>query len=173
MKLNFIDKFLNKFHFMKVVITRFFTILFRRRKGIELLFLDYADEHIFEKSYLVINYRFRNAIYYKFGNLKTLEKQIKIFDLKNFENDFDITVYGFFQKKKYKIKVEPKLMLDDTNFKTSLSNLYLKLEEKPFPKLMPVFFSDVKKPIIIDNEIEIKQSKIKISNTTFNQTDFI
>lgn len=169
MKVNFLDKL----NFMKVVIARFLTILFRRRKGIELLFLDYADEHVFEKSYLVINYRFRNAIYYKFGNLKTLEKQIKIFDLKNFENDFDITVYGFFQKKKYKIKVEPKLMLDDTNFKTSLSNLYLKLEEKPFPKLMPVFFSDVKKPIIIDNEIEIKQSKIKISNTTFNQTDFI
>ena len=83
LKLNFLDKFFKKLHFLKVVIARFFTILFRRRKGIELLLLDYAEEHIFEKSYLVINYRFRNAIYYKFGNLKTLVKQIKIFDLQN------------------------------------------------------------------------------------------
>lgn len=173
MKLNFIDKILNKFHFLKVGITRFFTILFRRKKGIELLLLDYAEEHIFEKSYLVINYRFRNAIYYKFGNLKTLEKQIKIFDSRNFEKEFHLEVYGFFQKKKYKIRYEPKLMLDDANFKTSLTNLNLKLEEKPFPKLISLFFSDIKKPIIINNEIEIKQSKIKISNKTFNQTDFI
>lgn len=173
MKENYLDILFKQLHFLKVVIARFFIILFRRRKGIELLLLDYADEHIFEKSYLVINYRFKNAIYYKFGKHKTLEKQIKIFESKNFKKEFELEVYGFFQKKKYNIKFEPKLILDDTNFKTSLSNLYLKLEEKPFPKLIPIFFNNVKKPIIINNEIEIKQSKIKISNTTFNQTDFI
>jgi hypothetical protein len=159
---------------LKIVTNRFFIILFRRRKRIELLQLDYDDEHIFEKSYIVINYRFRNALYYRFGKHRTLQKQIKIFDLQNFDKEFDFIVYGFFQKKKYKLKFEPKQKLNNLNFKTTLSNLSLRLEEKSLPKLTPTLFSCViKKPMVITPEIELNQPKIKISNTTFNQTDYI
>ena len=85
--------------------------------------LDYENNHLFENSYVVVNYRFRNALYYKFGNHKTLEKQIKIFNLKNFENEFDLIVYGFFRKKRYKLKFEPNLKLNTDDFKTSISNI--------------------------------------------------
>jgi hypothetical protein len=172
--MNLLNSLISELHFFKIVATRFFIILFRRRKSIELLQLDYDEEHIFEKSYIVINYRFRNALYYRFGKYRTLQKQIKIFDLQNFDKEFDFIVYGFFQKKKYKLRFEPKLKLNSSSFKTTLLNLSLRLEEKPIPKLTPsLFFCVIKKPIIITTEIKLNQTKIKISNTTFNQTDYI
>lgn len=174
MKINLLNGLISELQFLKIVATRFFIILFRRRKRIELLQLDYDEEHIFENSYIVINYRFRNALYYRFGKHRTLQKQIKIFDLQNFDKEFDFIVYGVFQKKKYKLKFEPKLKLNNSSFKTTLLNLTLRLEEKSIPKLTPsLFFCAIKKPILITPEIELNQPKIKISNTTFNQTDFI
>ena len=172
--MNLLNGLISELQFLKIVATRFFVILFRRRKRIELFQLDYDEEHIFEKSYIVINYRFRNALYYRFGKHRTLQKQIKIFDLQNFDKEFDFIVYGFFQKKKYKLRFEPKLKLNNSNFKTTLLNLSLRLEEKSLPKLTPsLFFCAIKKPIVITLEIELNQHKIKISNTTFNQTDYI
>ena len=174
MKINLLNGLISELQFLKIVATRFFIILFRRRKRIELLQLDYDEEHIFENSYIVINYRFRNALYYRFGKHRTLQKQIKIFDLQNFDKEFDFIVYGVFQKKKYKLKFEPKLKLNNSSFKTTLLNLTLRLEEKSIPKLTPsLFFCAIKKPILITPEIELNQPKIKISNTTFNQTNFI
>jgi hypothetical protein len=165
---------LEKLHFFKVVIIRFLIILFRRKKGIEQLYLNYSTKHIFDNSYIIINYRFRNAIYYRFGKYKTLEKQIKIFDLKNIERESDFVVYGLFRKKIYKLKFEPQLSLDNSNFKAIFSNLNLKLEEKTIPKLThPDIYCDIKKPIVSIPNIEINHRPLTISNTTFNQTDFI
>lgn len=170
----YIRLLLKKMHFLKVIITRFFIILIRRKKEIELLQLDYVSEHIFERSYIIINYRFRNAIFYRFGKQKTLQKQIKIFDLQNFENEFDFVVYGFFQKKKYKLKFEPNLKLINSNFKTSFSNLTLKLDEKSIPKLVPtIFIYNLKKTKVITSEIELNQIRIKTKKTIYNQTDYI
>ncbi|WP_291130990.1 hypothetical protein [Flavobacterium sp. UBA7682] len=165
---------LEKLNFIKVVIVRFFIILFRRRKRIEKIYLNYAKEHIFENSYIVINYRFRNAIYFRFGKNKTLEKQIKIFDLENIEKEFDLVVYGFFRKNIYKLKFEPLLSLENSTFKTVFSNLNLKLEEKSTPKLThPDIYCDIKKPTVEIPNIEVNHRPLIISNTTFNQTDFI
>ena len=69
--------------FIKVVFTRFFVILFRKRKRIDLLYLNYETEQLFENSYIIIRYRFRNALWFRFENHSTIEKQIKIFDLNN------------------------------------------------------------------------------------------
>jgi hypothetical protein len=164
---NFLISLLTKLRFIKVVIARFLIILFRRRKGIELLHLQYDTEHLFDNSLMVINYRFKNALYYKFGNRKTLEKQIKIFNLKNFDNEFQLTVYGFFQKKAYKLKVEPQLTLNSESFKTSISNLSLKLEEQNNPILSNLSFRLIKKNTIINT------SQIKLKTNSFNQNEFI
>lgn len=156
-----------KLQFIKIVIARFIIILFRKRKTIKLLYLNYDTEHLFDNSLMVINYRFRNAIYYRFGNHKTLEKQIKIFNLKNFDSEFQLTVYGFFQKKTYKLKVEPQLTLNSDSFKTSISNLSLKLEEQNNPILSNLSFQLITKNTIINTP------KIKVTNNSFNQNEFI
>ena len=171
---HYLTYLLKKIQFIKVVIARFLIILFRRRKRIEELYINYVTEHIFANSYIIINYRFRNAIFYRFGNHKTLEKQIKIFNLTNFDNEFDFVVYGLFQKRKYKLKFEPQLTLNTENFKTKFSNLNLKLQERTIPKLVhPNIYSVIDKPIINTPKIKIQNKPITISHKTFNQTDFI
>ena len=131
------------------------------------MYLNYDKEHLFESSYIVINYRFRNAIYYRFGKHITLEKKIKIFNIKNFENEFDLVVFGFFQKKKYRIRFEPKLALNTDTFKAKISNLTVKLIEQKLPKLArPKIYSNIKQPII-------KTKKIKINNNSYNQNEYI
>ena len=165
---------LDKFHFKLVVIARFFKIFFRRNKDIKELFLNYETEHLFDNSYLVINYRFRNALYYQFGATKTLEKHIKIFDLKNCDKEMDFVVYGFFDSKTYKLTFEPQLTLENLSFKTSFSNLNLRLTERTIPKFMHAKVNfNLKTPALATPRITIKQPNIKVSNTTFNQNEFI
>ncbi len=157
-----------------MVIARFFKILFRRKKEIEELFLNYQTEHLFDNSYLVINYRFRNALYYRFGKHKTLEKQIKVFDLKHCDKEMDFVVYGLFDSKQYKLTFEPQLTLENSSFKASFSNLNIKLTERTIPKLIHSKVNcHIKTPVVMTSKIRIKQHNIKISNTTFNQNDFI
>lgn len=149
-------------------------ILFRWRKGIELLCLDFATEHLFDSSFIVINYRFRNALFYRFGKHLTLEKQIKIFNLKNFESEFDLIVYGFFRTKTYKLKFEPQWRLENSSFKTSLSNLSLKLKHQPIPKLgRAAIFLTIDKPTIETPKVTIVHKTIKLEISTYNQNEFI
>lgn len=163
-----------KLQFIQVVTARFFIILFRKRRAIELLQLDYETEHLFDNSLIVINYRFRNAIYYRFGKHKTLEKQVKIFNLKNFENEFDLFVYGFFRKTKYRIQVEPQLTLNNDSFKTIISNLSIKLIEQNVPKLtQPSIYFHIEKPNIKFQKIKITNKTLQIKTNSFNQNEFI
>lgn len=165
---------LEKLQFLKVVVSRFFIILFRKRRAIELLYLNYDKEHLFETSYIVINYRFRNAIYYQFGTYKTLERQIKIFDLKNCDKEIDFVVYGFFDSKTYKLKFEPQLSIENLSFKTTISNLNLKFEQKAIPKLVhSQLYCNIKPLDLKFQYFKLKQQKIKISKTTYKQNEFI
>lgn len=158
---------LEKLQFLKVVISRFLIILFRKRREIELLHLNYDKEHLFDTSYIVINYRFRNAIYYRFGKHITLEKKIKIFNIKNFGDEFDLIVYGFFQLKQYKIQFEPQYTLNSDNFKTTISNVTIKLEERKLPKLVhPNLNCIIEKPLI-------NSESLKITTKIYNQNEFI
>jgi hypothetical protein len=171
---HYLSYLLEKLLFLKVVISRFLIILFRRRKGIELLLLEYDTEHLFDNSFIVINYRFRNAIYYRFDNHKTLEKQIKIFNIENFDNEFDLIVYGFFRKKTYKIQFEPQLTLNSNSFKTTISNLSLKLKEQNVPKLAhPSIYLGIEKPNIMSKKIKTTNKSLQITHNSFNQNEFI
>ncbi len=165
---------LKKIRFFKIAVTRFLIILFRRRKGIELLHLKYNTQHLFDNSLITIDYRFRNAIYYKFDNHITLEKEIKIFNLTNFENEFQLAVYGFFQKKIYQLKFEPKLTLESEKFKTSFSNFRVKLEEQNTLNLSyPLFHLEINKPLINSPKVKISNKAITIKTNSFNQNEFI
>ena len=163
-----------KLHFLKVVLARFCIILFRRRKKLEELYINYDTEHLFDNSYIIIKYRFKNALYYRFGKEVTLEKQIKIFNLKGIDNELDFVVYGLFHKRKYKLKFEPQLTLNNAAFKTNFSHLNLKLETVNIPKLVS---NNIKLKIVAPGfnipKIKAKNKPITIFHKTFNQTDFI
>ncbi|WP_431496961.1 hypothetical protein [Flavobacterium sp.] len=165
---------LEALNFFKVLIARSFVILFRKERKIEVFKLEYTTEHIFDNSYVIINYSFRNAIYYRFGSHITLEKHSKIFNLKKFEKEFDFIVYGLFQKRKYKLKFEPQLTLNSNSFKTNFSNLNLKLNPQLLPKLThPAIQVNFDKPIVNICKVKVQDKPMAIFHKTFNQNDFI
>lgn len=163
-----------KMQFLKIVLTRFFIILFRRAKEIQLLQLDYDTQNLFESSFIVVNYRFRNAIWYSFGSHKTVEKQIKIFNLKNFDKEFDLVVYGFFQKKTYKLKFARQLTLNTSNFKTKFQNLTNDIEVQQIETFQNLeFYYESNQTTVKIPKIKTTTNPITIKPNSFNQNEFI
>ena len=166
---DYIKPALNKIRFAFIVSGRFLKILFRWRKGIRLLHLDYAKKYQFQNSYLIIRYRFKNALWYKFKYIKkTTEKQIIIFNLNNIpELPIELTVYGFFRTKTFDISIEPEFYLQTASFKTSITRLYeIELQETTINM-------SIAQPITAIPKIKVFHPKIQVKQASFNQTDFL
>lgn len=158
-----------KIRFLLIVCGRFFIILFRWRKGIKLLRLDYSNKYQFDNSYLIIRYRFRNAIWYNFKNIKkTTEKQIIILNLKNVsEIPIELTAYGFFRSKTFHISVTPESTLQNNSFKTAIKGIN---EIEIYSK--PIILKGIK-PTPTLPKINLYHSEIQIKQPSYNQTDFL
>ncbi|KAF2509401.1 hypothetical protein EYY60_13565 [Flavobacterium zhairuonense] len=160
--------------FTKTVLIRFLIILFKKNKNIELLKLNYETNHLFRNSFIIIDYEFDNALWYSFNNKKTLEKSIKIFNLENISPSMDIVIHGFFRKKKYSLKFEPTLKIENQSFKTNFSNLSLNLKENLIPRLThPLIEISISKPEIETAKVNIKYQAINFKHNTYNQNEFI
>lgn len=170
--IDMVSKLLSGIKFVMVVIWRALVVLFRSRRGIEQLRLEYLNEHLFDISYIILQYRFRNALWYRFGKHNTLEKEIKIFNLTNFDREFDLIVYGLFRKKTYHLKFEPTLTLENKYFKTELQNKSVELTRQS-NLAFPEFTWVLSLPTIQLGTVEFNAKKITIQNNAYNQTDFI
>jgi hypothetical protein len=159
----------NKIKFVATVIGRFFKIMLRRRKRIELLQLDYSKKYLFDKSFLIIKYRFKNVLWYNFKDLKkTTEKKSIVFNLANINSSTIVfIVNGFFQKKVYQLTVQPDNLLLTKSFQTSFFNFNNQNNYSPSLKLL------AKKPVANISNIDIKRSPLLINHSPYNQTDFI
>ena len=158
-----------------LVAAKFLIITFRRKKGIILLQLDYSKKYLFDKSYLLINYKFKNALWYDFKNLKkTTNKQAVVFNLQNLSsNRITLIVHGFFQKKVYYINIEPEKILETKSFKLNISGF----QKKSFA---PQINFSTNNPLIkleriniLEKGITIFKKEIKINHSFYTQTDFI
>jgi len=161
-------------NFLGIVMLRFLKILLRKRKKIEIIYLNYSDKHLFESSYIILNYRFKNALWYRFGKHRTTDENIKIFNLKNFEKEFDLVVYGFFRKKVFRLKFEPKNVLNTDKFKTQFNHLSNDLVIKTPPNFyrLPLLLKlNELKPNNVT--IVLQHQKIELKTNKYNQTDFI
>jgi hypothetical protein len=158
-----------KIRFLLIVCGRFFIILFRWRKGIKLLRLDYAKKYQFDNSYLIIRYRFRNALWYNFKNIKkTTEKKIIVLNLKNVPvMPIELTAYGFFRSKTFHISVTPESILQNNSFKTAIKGIN---EIEIYSK--PIILKEIK-PTPTLPKIKLNHSEIQIKQPSYNQTDFL
>jgi len=157
------------------VATKFVVIVFRRRKGIKLLGLDYSKKYLFDKSYLIINYKFKNALWYDFKNLrKTTNKHAVVFNLQNLSsNKITLIVRGFFQKKVYYINIKPEKILETKPFKLNLFDLQKKsfIHQINFCTKNPLI--KLERIKILEKGIKIFKKEIKINHSLYNQTDFL
>ena len=158
-----------KIRFAFIVFGRCSVIFFRRRKEIRLLHFEYTRKNLFHNSYLIIHYRFRNALWYNFKNLKkTTEKQSVVFNLKNLgTNNIILIAHGFFQKKIYQIDIQPEKILEAKSFKTIISGIHQELT------FAPSFRLDRKDALINLPKTNVTKTKIEITLSPYNQNDFI
>lgn len=156
------------------IISNFFKILFKRNKSIQCIYLDYSDRYLFQSGYIIVNYKFKNALWYKFGKNHTTQPSIKIFNLNNFDKEFDLVVYGLFRKKVYRLKFEPQHVLETKTFQTQIEKINRDVNLKPIPILnfKPIHLNlgFVK---LRNRDVSIKMNTIKISSTNFKLTDYI
>ncbi len=154
---------------MAIVIGRFFKLMLRRRKRIELLQLDYSKKYLFDKSFLIIQYRFKNVLWYNFKDLKkTTEKKSIVFNLANINSSTIVfIVHGFLQKKVYHLTVQPDNLLITKSFQTTFFNFNNQTNFSPSLKLL------AKRPVVKISKIDIKKNTLIINHSSYNQTDFI
>lgn len=160
--------------FAKILMVRFLIIIFKRNKSIQLIRLNYNTNHLFKNGLIIIEYQFNNALWFSFDNKKTLEKSIKIFNLEKIDSNLTFIVYGFFRKKKYILKFDPMLKIENQNFKTNFSNLFLNLEKNAAPKLTPTLVEIcISKPPLKKSKIIIRNQTFDIKHNNYNQNKFI
>ncbi|SDC80035.1 hypothetical protein [Niabella drilacis] len=173
---NYIKPVGKKIRFLFIIIGRFFRIVFRRRKDIELLQLFYAEKYLFDNSYLVIRYRFRNALWYNFKNIKrTTEKEILILNLKNVPAiPVELVVQGFFRKRKILISAIAEKTIGSKSFSIELRELNItekgiKAQLSNYSKLT-VTISDIK---LKHSRVKLNHPNVQFNHSSFSQTDFI
>lgn len=166
---DYIKQVAKKIRFFLIVGGRFFVILVRWRKGIRLLHLDYARKYQFDNSYLIIRYRFRNALWYNFKKIKkTTEKEIIVLNMSNLsENPIELIVYGFFRNKSFQISITTEHTLNSKSFKTTINGVNgIRIHSKPIRMTNKI-------PTYILPKFKLNHPGIKIKQPSFNQTDFI
>lgn len=116
------------YEFVANVAARFFKILFRSDKKIRLIYSNYSNKHFLGDKFIVLNYRFRNALWYKIEDATTDKRQFVI-EKPDASRRMMLTVYGFFKKKTFALNFEEANFLENNNFcveikKTSLQNMH-------------------------------------------------
>ncbi len=165
---------IKKIKFYKIILLRFFKILFKRKKSIEVVYINYSDKHLFESSYIVINYYFKNALWYRFGKYTTTDKHIKVLNLRNIKKEFDLVVYGFFRKAVFRLKFQPQNSLNSEQFSTSFYSLSNDLKLKATPSFLlihiPIQLNEIK---LNNTEVICQHKTLSLKTNPYKQTDFI
>jgi hypothetical protein len=99
------DPVADQLHFKYHILKRMFTIMPRKRKNISMLYIDYINTPD-NKDYVEIKYRFRNAIWFKAEDTKTIANKLIIPKTEG-KNEINLTVHGYFRHNIYKLLLMP------------------------------------------------------------------
>lgn len=180
---NFLIPAAKKATFLLVVVTRFFRGLFKFDRRLILLELDYQKKYQFDKSFLVIRYRFKNALWYCFKGIKTTtDAGTIILNPERIPNmSIALTVYGFCCKKVISINITPELALQTAYFRAAISQPKdLRISNRPFGVRSIVFEPVVAERRLHLSPVSMRLSSVKVSQTSiqikyplFNQTELL
>ena len=102
-----------------VVCIRFLYCFFKWNKKIKLIDIQYSTKFQFQKSYITINYKFNNALWYAFSPLciTTVGNSISFDSEKIHADSVVLKVIGLFSVKRYLLSIAPENRLMSTSFK--------------------------------------------------------
>ena len=163
-----------QYYFLKV--SRLFCILFKRRKRIEKITFGYYQNWQFENAYLVVDFKFKNAVWFRIGNFKSYDfsKQI-VLDLENIHTDtINFEVFGFFQKQVYEINLNKEAQINTQPFKTKIDNINIvELVQQNTRTRIPKIGLHIADPTFVFEKIAVKPQNIQINYQTFKIQDYI
>jgi hypothetical protein len=153
---------------------RFLFILFRKDKRLIELHFESNSDVLFDNSFLILKYRFKNAIYYNIDNKVTLDNKVKIYNVKNCNKTIPFIVYGWLETKQYLIEVKPNKSLKSDTFFTQINNLKISLIPLEIPKLSPNPIDINSKTFSVNTpKVFIELNKVQIKTNSFTQNDFL
>ena len=157
-------------------IGRLLTILFKRRKKLEKISFDYYKNWHFDNAYLVVDFKFKNAVWFRIGKFKSFDfsKPI-ILNLENIQSDtINFEVFGFFQKQVYEIDLNRENQINTQPFKTKIDNINtVELAQQKTRTRIPKIGLHIANPTFVFEKIAVKPQNIQINYQTFKSQDYI
>lgn len=121
---NNIIKVLNDILFYAVVIRKWFAILFRRERQLQIVDLSYYRNWHSDRSYLVVHILCNNAIFFKIGSYKCCDftRPLVLNVTKFSSKSVCVKIYGFGQVDLCEIKLNREIQINFNSFSTSILN---------------------------------------------------
>ena len=163
-----------KFHFVRI--RKCFAILFKKNRRLKKLSFDYYKNWHSDNSYLVVDFKFRNAIYFKVGDTKSFDFGIPlILNLQKINTDnIKVEVFGLLQKQIFIIELNKEFQLNSKPFRTAIENIspFEITRQKTRIKIPNLWFAFGKPKVTIPN-ISIKSKHIAIKSNEFKIQEFL
>lgn len=163
-----------KFHFIRI--GKWFSILFKRNRRLKKLSFDYYKNWHSNNSYLLVDFKFRNAIYFKVGNTKSFNfTKPLILNLQTLNtSNIKIEVYGFFQKQVFIIEPNKEIHLNSKLFRTTIENIsQVEITRQKTRTKIQNFSFDKGKPKVNIHRVFINSNQIAIKSNKFNTQEYL
>jgi hypothetical protein len=161
--------------FAITVFIRLVLILISFSKRIIPVNFDYFVRPVFQNSFIVVTYKFKNALWYEIRpGYKTINKRRMILDLNNIHGGLQFIIYGFFTKHKYPINLPVKTILKNQSFNTitTIPTTPLVWHNKT-PNYTPLFSLSEVNPRLKTRTINIKLPLFNLIHNAFIKTDYL
>jgi hypothetical protein len=163
-----------KFHFTRI--SKWVAILFKKNKKLKKISFDYYKNWHSDSSYLIVDFKFKNAIYFRVGETKSFDFSIPlILNLQSLEtNNIMVEVFGFLQKQIFVIELNKEIQLNTKSFKTKFENLSpVAIPEQKTKVKIPNFWFALNKPKIKIQSVSVNASNITIKSNKFKIQEYI
>jgi hypothetical protein len=163
-----------KFHFVRIV--KWFAILFKSNRRLKKLSFDYYKNWHSNNSYLVVNFKFRNATYFKVGNTKSFDfTKPLILNLHTLNTDnIKVEVFGFFQKQVLILELNKEFQLNSKPFRTVIKNISpVEITRQKTRTKIPNLLFAKGKPKVTIQSVSINTTQIAIKHNNFNNQDLL
>lgn len=171
-----IKQFVELLNFHLILTRKWLAILLKKNRKLKNLSFDYYKNWHSDKCYLIIDFKFKNAIYFKVGETKSFDFSIPlILNLQNLKtNKIMVEVYGFLQKQIFIIELNKEIDFDTKSFKTKLENLSLiGIPRQKTNLKISKFLITFDKPKVMIQSISANSNNISMKSNKFKIQEYI
>lgn len=168
--------FANYLRFQLLKLRSGIIVLCKQNKALEKIEFDYYKEWHFDNAYLVVEFQFKNALWFRIGNFRSakFDKRI-VLNIQNVDSEtLPFEVFGLNQKQTFQIQLQKELTLETGTFKTRITN-HNRLKLQPFQLLSrtPKIGITPYIPIVKRTELRAESKPVQMKYNQFKTEDFI